>query len=729
MTKIIYYTLDNATQRISKALGINFSADTLLAEAEQGRIAIGFRNPDTKATEQLFYFLDFTAIGELRTSINGTKRCSLAYVYFRENDARDANARLCQKKALPKRLNTDDQIYSGNITLNDLIVTPDELNRYLSVEKTQKPSANKKPIKNGQPYYYLDSACEELTKRTGKAFSIPRVFELAEHGAIAIAFSPERPMEDRWFEPETAGQKIFLYLNHEDILEFSPHGKNKDYVKLVTAFKDVKHTLTYNAFASSGNCSSNADDDFDSASTFYCENVTKRELMITREELDRFVIACTPESTTEYCSYHDAGHILFEKASISPRMRGHELTMWASIDYDNLQLYLDKSLTQKTTPKRCASSGIQIEACYFSKQQIEAFNPDSENNSGRWLTFGELTQRWLYLAPKSTEESIRNLIVSVHNRTLQAGQYLLFPLAPEEDLFALNVFLDISDKPQAGLFQLKQVEKFEKHYFKERAKRPPNPEPIGYEAAFQVLNGKFNCSAEEFTIWCKWDTADLQPYKDSELKRSFSMHREKVTSLADCLLGTFFNKAQIERFFPDERYITYRELVHRITAASGYDEARAEQLVATKFDHDRGKEDAPDEISDSNTLGMNWTFGFIGKSPKNAVFQELKVNAFIHNSFPSPPARTCKQIIEPLVENAPPKGRKQAGQRQLILNWLNSNGYTPKHLPKIKNGLPGPKNEAKAYLLKNKPKFFTSGKAFDQSWQQLREMGEISEEQ
>lgn len=376
----------------------------------------------------------------------------------------------------------------------------------------------------------------------------------------------------------------------------------------------------------------------------------------------------TPAPTADYCSYHDAGHILFEKAGISPRMRGHELEMWAQLDYDNLQLYLDKNLNQKATPRDCKAIGITVESCYFSMQQVESFNPDAPENSGRWLTFQELARRWYHLAQHSSLESVHNLILSVHNRTVKNERIVLYPLSNDDEFFAIDPYSDVADRPEQGMYQLRQIEKFEKHYFKTSVTQLPAPEAIGYDIALQILKERHHCSAEEFTIWCRWDNAYLKPYEDRELKRPFSLRSAQITSLADCLLGTFFSKSQVESFCPDERYIPYRGLLRRIMDASGYDEARAEQLVANKFDHDRGKEEAPNEICDSNTLGMNWTSSFQGKSTLNAAYELNKVEKFISSYFPKQPPALTTQRTESAFTITPNSAQKKQ-KRTRITSW------------------------------------------------------------
>ena len=171
-----------------------------------------------------------------------------------------------------------------------------------------------------------------------------------------------------------------------------------------------------------------------------------------------------------------------------------------------------------------------------------------------------------------------------------------------------------------------------------------NPEPIGYEIAFQILKTKFGCSAEEFTVWCNWDRWDLKPYMDDKLKRPCSFNRGEISSLSDCLIGTFFNRMQVEQYEPDERYITYSVLVNKIMAASGYDKTRVEQLVANKFDQDREKSAKPSPIFNENTLGMTWTTNFKNPCPQNAAFEVDKVNRFIALSFSNHPVHATDSL-------------------------------------------------------------------------------------
>ncbi|AUM12470.1 hypothetical protein [Ketobacter alkanivorans] len=484
-----------------------------------------------------------------------------------------------------------------------------------------------------QNSYYLESASEKLSELMNKPFNVSRLFELAEHGEIAIAFSPEPSLAQRMYAQKEAKIKRFLYLNHSDILEFSPHNRNREIIRSVTAFEDANYARMYNAHASGNDTKKFPTDNPDSTDKLYCENLARTELVITKEELERFIKESKPTTSLEFCSYHDAGHILFNNDGITPRMRGHELEMWAYIDQDNLQPYLDKGLTRKTTTNECRKLGLNIESCYFSMTQVETFNPEAKENSGRWLTFQELIQRWSNQTPNYSLESLNNLITSVHKKAINTNHLELWPLSPDEYFYAVDPYSDVASCPQSGMFQLRQIEKFEEHHFKVSLSDLSNPESIGYEVAFQILNSKFECSAEEFTVWCNWDRWELKPYMDDQLKRQYSFFREEVSSLTDCLIGAFFNKTQVEQYEPNERYITHTELVHKIVEASGYDEARAVKLVMNKFHQDRGQLEKPDPVSNTNTLGMTWTTKFTSPTPSNAVFELEKVIKFIASSF------------------------------------------------------------------------------------------------
>lgn len=341
-----------------------------------------------------------------------------------------------------------------------------------------------------QNSYYLESASEKLSELMNKPFNVSRLFELAEHGEIAIAFSPEPSLAQRMYAQKDSKIKRFLYLNHSDIREFSPHNRNREILRSVTAFEDANYARMYNAHASGNDTKKFPTDNHDSTDKLFCENLARTEL-VTKEELERFIKESKPTASLEFCSYHDAGHILFNNDAIIPRMREHELEMWTYIDHNSLQLYLDKNLTQKTTTKECHDLGLSIESCYFSKSQVESFNPNSPENSGRWLTFQEVARRWYSLAPNSSPESIYNLINGVHIRTIKKEEFLLHPLSSFEDFFAADPYTDVANQPTQGMFQERQIENFEKHYFRENSPCFPEPQSIGYEVAFKILKDKF----------------------------------------------------------------------------------------------------------------------------------------------------------------------------------------------------------------------------------------------
>lgn len=62
-------------------------------------------------------------------------------------------------------------------------------------------------------------------------------------------------------------------------------------------------------------------------------------------------------------------------------------------------------------------------------------------------------------------------------------------------------------------------------------------------------------------------------------------------------------------------------------------------------------------------------------------------------------------------------------QEDAIIDWLNANGFTPKALPYVKNGLPTARAAARKALDKRYP--FDKKTAFDTAWQRLRGNEEI----
>ncbi|RLU00599.1 hypothetical protein [Ketobacter sp.] len=427
----------------------------------------------------------------------------------------------------------------------------------------------------------------------------------------------------------------------------------------------------------------------------------------------------------KHYSYCDAVNFLFEKESISPITREVEFDIWAYLDYNNVQPYLDKELTQKTTAKECNSSGITLSACYFSRDQINSFDPDSNNNTGRWITFQDLSLRWLRISQNKSLEAINDLIVSTHNKTINNNRFLLHPAAPDDELFAVDPITDIAKKPQEGMFQLRQVERFEKQFFSSKSMNLTPPESIGYEDAFQSLHANYECSREEFTVWCHWNRWELSPYLDSALTRPLSFWKEEVNSLSTCLLGTYFNKKQIETFTPTNRYLTYEELVTRIVNVSNYSQEEAKQLIANKFNYDKGKEEKPDALSESNTLGMEWTFRFNSPSPETAVFCADKVESFISSSFNTSSSPTDMLTTEQFVSpDDPPHGKRQEQQREAILAGIRARGLDPKKLPMVPNGNPSIKADLRKEL--SNLAIFSAPSSFNKAWEQLSQFEDIA---
>ncbi|WP_296946790.1 hypothetical protein [uncultured Massilia sp.] len=66
---------------------------------------------------------------------------------------------------------------------------------------------------------------------------------------------------------------------------------------------------------------------------------------------------------------------------------------------------------------------------------------------------------------------------------------------------------------------------------------------------------------------------------------------------------------------------------------------------------------------------------------------------------------------------------KSTRQRELILQWLTSNGYNPEELPPRMRGKSGPKADVKAAMLKNANMF--TEKSFEKAWESLRSDGSL----
>lgn len=497
--------------------------------------------------------------------------------------------------------------------------------------------------------YRIERAASIIAKELGNNFTIDDLLVEAEQGKIAIGFRNRSPAEL---------QHPYLFIDHRAIKELQEHRAcDIDYVYFDE--RSAREASTYFFKNPRANSPSELGGDIEFSS------ITLDDLIATKSEVSHYL--ATVHTPHEYCSYHDCGHILFEKPEITPCLRERELEIWSYIDSNNLQLYLDKGLTKRISPKGCREMGLSIESCYFAMRQVLEFNPNDEENTGRWLTFEELHQRWCNLTPRTSPESIYNLIVSTHNKTVAKKLYLLHPLSGEDELFAVSPYSDVAEQAHLGMYQLRQVEKFEEHYFKKSKAKFTPPTAIGYEAAYRFLDKKYKCSPEEFTVWCRWNHANLQPYKDKDLQRPFSLLTEEVDSLGKCLAGTYFNKNQVEDFYPKDRYITYKNLVEKIMVASGYDKEKSEWLIKCKFEHDGTNGEAPDEISENNTLGMNWTYNFKDKLASNAAYNLNNVEQFLNSYFqPESSGQSCENEM-PRLETAPPSEAKP--KRTRVTLW------------------------------------------------------------
>lgn len=101
---------------------------------------------------------------------------------------------------------------------------------------------------------------------------------------------------------------------------------------------------------------------------------------------------------------------------------------------------------------------------FFDPLEIQFFDPYSPKSQGRWLTYEKLLERWEKLGEPLQE--VKDLIESLHQewkgRTKGVGI-----VYPEFKPYGFHPKTDIAENPEKGMYNLRQIEEFEKEYFKQ----------------------------------------------------------------------------------------------------------------------------------------------------------------------------------------------------------------------------------------------------------------------
>ncbi|MGZ8218971.1 hypothetical protein [Methylomagnum sp.] len=151
--------------------------------------------------------------------------------------------------------------------------------------------------------------------------------------------------------------------------------------------------------------------------------------------------------TRGFVPHNTALQILFDKYKATPE----EFAVWVFM----------AELTTFDRHGKPAGKHKFLPEAFFRLSDIEAFDPNTENMTGRWLTFPQLMTRWLGGTHKFTPAQLRGIIQSRVDEAKREGNGLASPDKQTGILTPCCPVKGIAEKIEDAIFQLRQIERIE----------------------------------------------------------------------------------------------------------------------------------------------------------------------------------------------------------------------------------------------------------------------------
>lgn len=271
---------------------------------------------------------------------------------------------------------------------------------------------------------------------------------------------------------------------------------------------------------------------------------------------------------------------------------------------------------------------------------------------------------------------------------------------------------------------------------------------LSFRQALPLLKNRIGATKAEFACWIFFD--ELKAYchvhefaepPEFDLSGIAMTHWQSADKdsppYLKALDDAFFLAADVDSFDPEDRYITFSELVQRWLP---YCETRelTVNFIRSRVHQSRLSDFAPwlgvTELSRVFFPSLPDDFERLRPTTEWAMFKLTEVESIEASDFSDEtkhPSQALTTNSLPLREEENPaigKGKrdKQRRQEKAILSAIRAKGFDPKKIPKWSPGAPGIKSEVRESFTIPGPLFPSIG-TYDSAWERLRHGGDEAE--